>query len=114
MMFQIKLNMFILHCYTSAQQIMKYEKISPTSEFKSQLRLIKEKSEEMGLTTSRNNNKANTYLTNCQLWISTAANIPCNDACFRNPIYRKNFMIQRQNGCSKRVFKKYLRSFTSK
>jgi len=52
MMFQIKLNMFITAllyvCSISVQQITKYEKISPTSEFKSQLRLIKEKVRKWG------------------------------------------------------------------
>jgi len=52
----------LLYVCISAQQITKYEKISPTFEFKSQLRLIKEKSKEMGLTTSRNNNKQNEHL----------------------------------------------------
>jgi len=47
----------LLHVCISAQQIAKDEISLPTSEFKSRIRLIKEKSEKMGLTTSRNNNK---------------------------------------------------------
>jgi len=52
----------------------------------------------MGLTTSRNNKQSE------QSFDSTATNIPRSDACFRNPIYGKSFVIQRQNEFFKNVF----------